>query len=50
MEKYLKLCKDGVIEKAKIINSLQSWLGYAVHADSYKLRMQIIAQMEGVIL
>lgn len=50
MKKYLKLFRDGIIEKAKIINSLQSWLGYAVHADSFKLRLQIIEQMKGVIL
>ena len=47
---FANLYLNELIEKAKVINSLQSWLGYALHADSYKLRLQIIKEMKGVIL
>jgi retron-type reverse transcriptase len=44
LKKYFVLLQKGVIEKNKIICSIQSWLGYAIHADSFILRRRILAE------
>ncbi len=41
MKKYLGSLKIGLIGKAKTIQSVRSWLGYAVHADTCNLSNQI---------
>lgn len=41
IKKYLASLQTGLIDKVKIIQSVQSWLGYAVHADTYNLRARI---------
>ncbi|MBI5400082.1 RNA-dependent DNA polymerase [Candidatus Saganbacteria bacterium] len=46
IKSYLWLLQQKVITKKKIICSIQSWIGYAMHADSYNLRRRIFAQYE----
>ncbi len=38
---YFRLLQKGVVAKDIIICSMQSWLGYALHADSYNLRRRL---------
>ncbi|MEK7376376.1 MAG: reverse transcriptase domain-containing protein [Candidatus Margulisiibacteriota bacterium] len=47
MKKYLSSLRTGLIDKVKIIQSVQSWLGYAVHADTYNLRNRIELELTG---
>lgn len=41
MKRYFKLLDKGVINSQRIFASMQSWLGFAGHADSYNLRLQL---------
>ncbi|MFA5104983.1 MAG: reverse transcriptase domain-containing protein [Candidatus Margulisiibacteriota bacterium] len=47
MKKYLASLRTGLIDKVKIVQSVQSWLGYAVHADTYNLRNRIKLGLNG---
>jgi stage III sporulation protein SpoIIIAA len=42
LNKKLELLKDNTITKKDITNSLQGWFGYAMFANTYKLRKAII--------
>ena len=44
VKKYYGLLAKGIITKQKIICSLQSWLGYALHADTFNLRKRIASK------
>jgi len=44
IKKYFKLLKLRLITRQKIVCSIQSWLGYAIHADSFKLRRQLLTE------
>lgn len=50
LKKHFKLMREGVITKDKIIYSVQSWFGYAIHADSYGIRRRILSEfnLEGI--
>jgi retron-type reverse transcriptase len=41
MKKYFKLLEKEVINSHRIFASIQSWLGFAGHADSYNLRLKL---------
>ena len=41
---YFELLKLKLIDQQKIICSMQSWLGYAIHADSFNLRRKILSE------
>lgn len=44
VKKYFGLLESGQITMTKIIRSVQSWLGYAIHADTFKLRRNILSE------
>ena len=44
MRKYFEQLKSKLISKQKIVCSIQSWLGYAIHADSFNLRRKILSE------
>ncbi len=46
IKKYCEMLKLGLITSKKIICSIRSWLGYAIHADSFDLRRKIISEFE----
>ena len=41
MKKYFKLLEKEMINSQRIFASIQSWLGFADHADSYNLRLSL---------
>lgn len=43
VRKYLKLWRQGLIAKEKIACSMRSWLGYAIHANSFHLRRRLLS-------
>ncbi|MFC1571197.1 reverse transcriptase domain-containing protein [Candidatus Margulisiibacteriota bacterium] len=45
IKKYVKLMKLKLISGQKIICSLQSWLGYAAHADSFNLSKNVLSEL-----
>jgi retron-type reverse transcriptase len=45
MKRYFKLLKLKIITPQKIVCSIQSWLGYAIHADSFNLRKKILSEL-----
>lgn len=45
MRKYTKLWRKGLVKMQKITCSIQSWLGYAKHADSYSLRRKLFSEI-----
>jgi len=47
VKKYIYSLRAGLKDKVKIIQSVQSWLGYAVHADTYNLRNRIKLGLNG---
>ena len=44
IKRYFELLKLKLIVQRKISCSIQSWLGYAIHADSFNLRRKIISE------
>jgi len=46
IKKYFELLKLKLINPQKIICSMQSWLGYAIHADSFNLRRKILSEFD----
>ena len=46
IKKYLKLLKSKLVTPQKIICSIQSWLGYAIHADSFNLRRRLLKEFD----
>ncbi len=46
IKKYFKLLKLKLITPQKIICSIQSWLGYALHADSFNLRRRLLTDYD----
>jgi len=44
MKKYFELLGSKLITQQKISCSIQSWLGYAIHADSFNLRRKILSE------
>jgi len=44
MKKYFKLLSRKLITRQKIASSIQSWLGYAIHADSFHLKRRILSE------
>ncbi len=44
LKKYIELLKLKLITRQKISCSIQSWLGYAIHADSFNLRRRLLAE------
>lgn len=46
MKKYYKLLKLKLITPQKIARSIQSWLGYAIHADSFNMRRKILSELK----
>ena len=44
LKRYFRLLKEGVMSEYKIVCSVRSWLGYALHADSYNLRRRILTE------
>jgi hypothetical protein len=44
IKKYYELLRSKLITRGKISCSIQSWLGYAIHADSFNLRRKIISE------
>lgn len=46
MKNYFKLLERGVILKKKILDSIRSWLGFALHADSYSLRRRLLLEFD----
>jgi len=45
LKEMSKLYKDGIVEWDKINASVQSWIGHARHADTYRLRNSIFKQI-----
>ena len=43
--KNLNLYKDGILTYNDLINSIQGWFGYSVHADTYKFRKRIMKKI-----
>lgn len=50
MKRYLGLLQKGIIAMDKIVYSMQSWRGYALHADSCRTRRRILSEfnLEGI--
>lgn len=46
LKKYFMLFLEGGITGDKIICSMQSWLGYALYADSYNLRRRLLMRYD----
>ncbi|MFH1541724.1 MAG: reverse transcriptase/maturase family protein [bacterium] len=46
LRNYFALLQRKLITEQKIICSVQSWLGYAIHADSYNLRKQLLTELD----
>lgn len=44
IKRYFDFLGEGLIVSDKIICSMQSWLGYATHADSYNLRRRLLRE------
>jgi len=42
LKKYKEVSGGGLTTDPKIISSVQSWMGYAIHADSYHLRRKLL--------
>lgn len=49
IKKYFELLQLKLITPQKIICSIQSWLGYAIHADSFILRRRLLADYDLLI-
>jgi RNA-directed DNA polymerase len=45
IKKYLKLLGVGMIHWSKLTRSIRSWLGYAIHADSFNLRRRLLGEL-----
>lgn len=45
-EKQLELYKTGILSKNSLIEKLQGWFGYALRADTYKLRKEVFKEIE----
>lgn len=46
INKYFKLLRLGLLNRQRIICSIQSWLGYAIHADAFNLRRKILSEFD----
>lgn len=44
MKGYFKLLNAGLITRKKILDSIKSWLGFAIHADSYNARRKLLLE------
>lgn len=42
LNKKINLYKEGLLDYENIIGSLQGWFGYAMWADTYKFRREIL--------
>ncbi len=45
-DKKIKMCKEGIITKEMLIESLQGWIGYAKWASTYNFRRKILKKVE----
>jgi len=43
--KNLSLYKDGILAYNDLVNSMQGWFGYSMHADTYKFRKNITKEL-----
>jgi len=43
--KNLNLYKDGILTHNDLVNSVQGWFGYSIHADTYKFRKNITKEL-----
>jgi len=48
LDKRLELLKEGMIDKTNILESLQGWFGYAQWANTFKLRENILREINSV--
>src|SRR3989338_1832468 len=44
IKRYYKMLRLGLIMSQKILCSIQGWLGYAIHADSFHMRRRILSE------
>ncbi len=44
-EDKLNLFDEGLLDYDKLVNSLNGWFGYAVHANTYKLRRKVLNEV-----
>lgn len=49
IESFRVLLQNGAIEAAAIIESLQGWNAYAMHANTYKLRRELMNKVIGMV-
>ncbi len=42
LKRLKKLCAKGKVDREKVIESLEGWLAYVSHADTYKYRRKIV--------
>lgn len=45
IDHFIDLYKEGIIDKPAILGSVEGWNAYVVHANSYKLRKQIMKKL-----
>jgi RNA-directed DNA polymerase len=44
LKKYLAMLKAGLMDWPKLLRSIRSWLGYAMHADPFNLRRRLLGE------
>lgn len=44
--KYERSYSEGLIDLADVNSSIVSWIGHAMHADSYRLRLKILSELK----
>lgn len=47
-EEKLNLYKEGIISKKDLISQLEGWFGYALWANTYKVRKKMLAEIERI--
>ncbi|OGC07913.1 hypothetical protein A3F86_03230 [candidate division WOR-1 bacterium RIFCSPLOWO2_12_FULL_45_9] len=46
IKKYLEMLNSRLVDWLKITRSIRSWIGYAIHADSFNLRRRLLAELD----
>lgn len=46
LRRYFWLIQKGFCNRQKLVCSIQSWLGYAIHADSYNIRKKVLSEFD----
>ena len=49
ISKKIRLVKDGILPYDSLLDSIHGWFGYALWADTYKLRKNVLKEIDKML-